>query len=269
MILGSRIPPKLNPRADFKPEQFRKVIISHGMDIRWEQAAECPCSQTTGAHGFSLTGASGDAEQARVDCPACHGKGYLYHSAQTIRAVVTGARKEEQRHGPAGATEYGRGQIGITLLPEHLPTYGDRLTIMDSAMIYRETLKRGSGATDTPRYPISPRSHDLEGGQVSFGVRHLIPANAQGIVDPAGALEEGSDFTVDGEGAIEWINPPNEGDRFSVTYYAHPTYIITNHPHAVRDTYVNVKAPAPYHAELPVYAEAQLEFYGTPEGTAQ
>lgn len=263
MILGSRIPPKLNPRADFKPEQFRKVIISHGLDVEWQQAAECPCSQPSSHFGFSLPGAPSSAsEQARVDCPACHGRGYLYHSAQTIRAVVTGARKEEQRHGPAGATEYGRGSIGMTLLPEHLPVYGDRFTLIDSAIVYRETIKRGTGATDTTRYPIATRSHDLAGGAVSFGVRHLIPANAQGVVDPSGALVEGSDFTVNGDGAIEWINAPNEGDRFSVTYYAHPVYIVTNHPHAIRDTYINFKAAAPYHQELPIYAELQLEFYG-------
>jgi hypothetical protein len=103
---------------------------------------------------------------------------------------------------------------------------------------------------------------------VSFGVRHLIPANAQGIVDPAGALSEGVDFNVV-NGEIQWINAPNEGERYSITYYAHPVYIIMNHPHAIRDTYINFKAPAPYHAELPIYAEAQLEFYGAPEGAAR
>ena len=267
MILGSRIPPKLNPRADFKPEQFRKVIISHGLNVRWEQAAECPCSQASNAHGFSLGSASISSEQARVDCPACYGKGYLYHSAQTIRAVVTGARKEEQRHGPAGATEYGRGNIGLTLLPEHLPMYGDRFSILDSAIVYRETLIRGSGPTDTPRYPIATRSHDLASGNLEFGVRYLIVADDTGEVNPADTLTEGADFNVTEAGAINWINPPAEGRRFSVTYYAHPVYIITNHPHAIRDTYINAKAPAPYHAELPIYAEAQLEFYGSPEGS--
>ena len=267
MILGSRIPPKLNPRADFKPEQFRKVIISHGMSCTWEQAAECPCSQTSASHGFSLTGSSGSAEQARVDCPVCHGKGYLYHSSQTIKAVVTGARKEEQRFGPLGATEYGKGNIGLTLLPEHLPMMGDRFTITDSAIVYRETLTRGAGATDTPRYKIATRAHDLAGGAVSFGVRHLIPADAQGVVDANGALTEGVDFTVV-NGSIQWINAPAQGLRFSLTYYAHPVYIVMNHPHAIRDTYINRKAPAPYHQELPVYAEAQLEFYGAPEGSS-
>ena len=263
MILDSRLPPKLNPRADFKPEQFRKVIISHGLNVRWEQAAECPCSQLSSAHGFSL-GSPAASEQARVDCPACHGKGYLYHSAQTIRAVVTGARKEEQRHGPAGATEYGRGQISLTLLPEHLPMYGDRFTILDSAIVYRETLIRGSGPTDAPRYPIALRSHDLASGSLEFGVRYMIPADETGTVDPAQTLSEGIDFNViDGE--VSWINPPSEGRRISLTYYAHPVYIVSNHPHAVRDTYINRKAPAPYHQELPINAEATLEYFGGSE----
>jgi len=145
--------------------------------------------------------------------------------------------------------------------------YGDRFSILDSAIVYRETLIRGSGPTDTPRYPIATRSHDLASGNLEFGVRYLIVADDTGEVNPADTLTEGADFDVTEAGAINWINPPAEGRRFSVTYYAHPVYIITNHPHAIRDTYINAKAPAPYHAELPIYAEAQLEFYGSPEGS--
>ena len=53
--------------------------------------------------------------------------------------------------------------------------------------------------------------------------------------------------------------------RRSYGYYALSAGISVT---AIRDTYINRKAPAPYHQELPVYAEAQLEFYGAPEGSS-
>lgn len=271
MILNSRVPTKLIPRADFKPEQFRKVIHSHGMDVQWEQAAECPCSNPAGTYGFSVSqNISGHSEQNRNDCPACHGKGYLYHSKQTIRAVVTGIRKEDERHSAQGATEYSKGQIGITLLPEHLPSMGDRFTILSSAIVFRETIERGSTTTDKLRYKAKSRSHDLATGNLDFGVRYLIYADSNGVVDPNNTLLEGSAFQIDADGQIEWIDPaqtPAQGQRYSVEYYASPAYIVNSHPHVIRDTQIKLKSPAPYHAELPVYAEAQLEFYGIPEGS--
>jgi len=270
MILNSRVPNKLIPRADFKPEQFRKVIMSHGMDLQWQQSAECPCSNPSGTYGFNVSSAaSAHSEQNRNDCPACFGRGYVWHSSQQIRAVVTGIRKEEQRFSDVGGTEYGNGQIGITLLPEHLPALGDRFTVLSSAIVYRETIVRGPTLIDALRYPIVRRSHDLASGVLEFGIRYLILADSNGIVDVSSQPVKGTDYQLSAGGGVQWLNmatAPNEGTRYSVEYYANPSYIITNHPHAVRDTQIQFKAPTPYHAELPVYAEARLEFFGTPEG---
>ena len=263
MILNSRAPVKLTPRADFKPEQFRKTIFSHGLNVKWEQASECPCSQDSSDYGFqtsTLASSSGALNTHRSDCPACKGRGYLYHSSQTIKAVVTGARKQDERFSQVGGSEYSDGSIGVTLLPEHLPALGDKFTLLQSAIVFRETIVKQAGDTST-RYPIVSRDHDLAGGGVSFGVRYLIPANDQNIVDPNANLVEGTDFNIV-NGAISWINAIDDGLRFSVEYYANPVYVVTNHPHVIRDSMRAFKAPAPYHIELPVYAEAKLEFYG-------
>lgn len=267
MILGSRQPVKLTPRADFKPEQFRKMIFSHGLDVKWEQASECPCSQNATDYGFNpstLASSSGALNQHRSDCPACKGRGYLYHSSQTIKAVVTGARKQDERFSASvGASEYHDGMIGLTLLPEHLPALGDKFTLLQSAILYRETLAKGAGNTDKTRYPIFKREHDLAGGKTTFGVRYLIPATAQGQVALNTNLTEGNDFNVDVNGLISWINPIAQNLRFSIEYYANPVYIISNHPHVIRDSKRAFKAPAPFFIDLPVYAEAKLEFFGS------
>jgi len=265
MILNSRTPVKLTPRADFKPEQFRKTIFSHGLNVRWQQASECPCSQDSSDYGFTtstLASSSGALNKSRSDCPVCKGRGYLYHSSQTIKAVVTGARKQDDRFSQVGASEYSEGSIGLTLLPEHLPAFGDKFTLLQSAIVYRETLVKSAGNTDNTRYPIVSREHDLTGGKISFGVRYLIPANDQNEVVQNTNLVENTDYTIN-NGVITWINPINQGLRFSIEYYANPVYIVTNHPHVIRDSMRAFKAPTPYHIELPVYAEAKLEFYGS------
>lgn len=268
MILQGRQPVKLIPRPDFRPEEFRKRIFSHGLPVTWEQSAECPCSQVAGDYGFQLSAGYSTAEkltQNRPDCPACFGRGYIYHSAQEIRAIVTHAKVDDERFGPLGASEYGRGIVGLTLLPEHLPAMGDRFTLKASSIVFREVITRGAGAVDKLRYSITLRQHDLAGGVTSFGVRYLIVAGVDGVVDPTATLDEGSAFQIDAQGRIEWIDPaqtPAQGVRYSVEYYAHPSYVVLDHPHSTRDTRVLFKSPTEYHQELPVYCEAGLEFLG-------
>lgn len=267
--LPSRVPPKLIPRADFLPEEFRKRIISHGALVLWEQAIECPCARPAEEYGFasSLGAASVQASaRARADCPACFGRGYAYHSAQEITVLITGARAEGKRFSEYGG-EISSGQIGITLLPEHLPRLGDRFTLLQSEILFSEVLVRGAGSSDSPRYQIQVRAHDLATGSLSFGVRYCLLADAQGEVDPAQTRREGVDFALGANGSIDWSlapvgRAPTQGARYSVTYYAHPRYQVINHPHAVRDSQAVRKSPAQYQVELPIYAEARLEFLG-------
>lgn len=266
MILQGRQPLKLAPRADFRPEEFRKRIFSHGLPVKWEQSAECPCSQEAGDYGFTIAGGGSSKKltQNRPDCPACKGRGYIYHSAQELRAVVTHARVNDERFGPMGASEYGRGLIGLTLLPEHLPALGDRFTLLASSIVFREVITTTGANIERLRYPVAIRSHDLALGTASFGVRYMIQSNVDGVVDPTATLEEGSAFQVT-DGRIEWIDQaqkPAAGVRLSVEYYAHPVYTVLDHPHSTRDTRVQFKSPTEYHQELPVYAEAGLEFIG-------
>jgi hypothetical protein len=164
-----------------------------------------------------------------------------------------------------GGLELSRGQIGVTLLPEHLPALGDKLTLLDSALVFRETVTRGAGLIDALKYPVFEREHDLSGGVSALGVRYCIVSDAQGVVDPASTKAQGVDFNLSAGGGIEWepASAPAQGIEYSVSYYAHPVYVVLDHPHVIRDTQRAFKAPAPYHAELPVYAEAQLEFFGS------
>mgnify|MGYP001588782478 CR=1 FL=1 len=264
MLLQGRKPNKLQPRADFRPEEFRKRIFSHGLPIEWEQTSECPCSQQTGDYGFNFSHNvnTNALIQSRVDCPACKGKGYIYHSKQSIRAIITHAKDNPERFSNLGGSEYSKGLVGLTLLAEHLPAYGDRFTLASSFMLFRETITKSAGNNDSTRYPIQIRTHDLQNGPLSFGVRYMIYSDINGQVNPLNTLSEGVDFSITNDGLIQWINPPLQGVRISIEYYAHPSYLVLDIPHSTRDSRTKNKSPIETHLELPVYCEAGLEFLG-------
>lgn len=265
MILNSRAPLKLIPRADFNPEQFRKVIFSQGLRVRWQQSARCPCSETDSGFSTSLT-STGGASRPRTDCMACEGRGYFYHSAQEIRAVVTGARKADERFSQLGGSEYADAEAGFSLLPEHLPALGDRLTLLDSELIYREVITRGPTLTDALKYPAISRAHDLESGVILRAVRYARAASLEGEV--GAVYQEGEHFTTNGE-ELTWTDlnsAPPEGARVSLSYYTHPAFIITDTPRAVRDGWRGFKAPEPYPISLPIHARGALEQLGPARG---
>jgi hypothetical protein len=155
--------------------------------------------------------------------------------------------------------------IYLTFLPEHLPGLYDRMTMDDSAMVFRESRVRGSAATEKLRYPIVARSLDLTTGPVSVDVLHLQASGADGLTEPSHTLTQGVDFDVTGDGELDFSvggTPPAEKTRYSVSYYAKPRYVVVDHPHTHRDTFVQAKSPDISFAPMPVQCMARLDFLG-------
>jgi len=278
MLIPARPPIKNTPRIDFPPEEFRKHLYSKGLRARWEQAAECPCRRKGGGDLVGATssmvdiltaaGKQGVTGEGRYECPACHGRGYLYHSAQDIIAIFTRVSGDPKGYLPWG--EWTKGMAGLTVLPEHVPAFQDRITLTDSVLVYRETLQR-KGAVEGLRYPIVTRALDTTPDPLSVGVLYCIKASATGLVDPVGGvMVEDTDFTVTEAGKISWIDgnggsPPAVGDFYSISYYAAPRYVVVDIPHAFRDTWVGTKVATPYFAPMLIHALCQLEFLLTRE----
>lgn len=269
MELPARQPTKLRPRVDLRPEQFRKILFQRGLQVSWEQAAQCPCRRKSSdlTTGFSLTSAlptGTTSAEPRVDCVICKGKGHLYHSKQTIKTVVTKATDKPQMFGQFG--EYARGMVSFTLLPEHVPGFWDRFTILDTTHVYRETRKRTANVVEEARFPIVLRSLDLETGITQIGLLHVIRSSVNGEVTANDTLTVGTDLVITAEGKIDWTlgiangKAPVEGSHYSVAYYANPRYVIVDYPYASRDTYVKTKQATATFTPLVVNAMARLEF---------
>ena len=81
------------------------------------------------------------------------------------------------------------------------------------------------------------------------------------VVGPGGVIYAPlTDYQVT-DGKIEWIgDAPAEGDRFSVAYKMHPSWLVYSHVHVSRDTHIKFRQPAPVHHRLPIQVVCKLEY---------
>ena len=246
-----------NGRADFRINEFRKMMAQKGHNLTWTQVGECPCSPKSTNLGLDLSGVrdSNFGFGFAPECPTCMGKGLIYHSPQTVKGIVTDA---EDSYTNALFGAFRDAVVSISLLPEHLPTFGDRFALQDSVMLFRETVPVTDGNDLSLRFPIATRTLTLATGQDSFTVIYGHKTdNTTGLA--LGELTIETDFTVV-DGKIRWVTAPPVGTRVSFTYFINQTYTVISYPHSIRDTRTKVKSTTDSHSLLPVKVSCKLEF---------
>lgn len=263
--LPAFIPPKTeNRRVDFDPRLFRDVVLNHGARLRWEMVAPCPCTER-----FTFGGDTVDPLRARPSCPSCAATpGFFYHSGQEIRGVLGSLSHKGTRFDVAGLREDGTGTL--TVLPEHMPAYLDRVTAIERVIVYFETRER-LATVEALRFPVARRSFAVGAASPpntaetrEIGVLYCRAADTSGTIT-GGELVEDVDFEVTAAGAIDWSlgdglgTSPAVGNRYTIRYYAHPSYLITGFPYANRDVWRRTKSPAPSRQDMIVSASVVFE----------
>ena len=282
------IPTKTRPRVDIEPQQLRKAILNHGSSVRWERAAECPCTRkltvSSSENGIARS-FSNYTTEIKADCPACNGTGLIYHSPQNVSALILDFNRDPERFAVHG--QYSKGGARFTMLPEHSPGYFDRLTNLSAFVEFREVLERKEGAVQPLRYPIVTRSlvAGTEGAQstaqlLSLDVIYLRVAEEDGSVTGS-ELEKGTHFEVTSDGKLDLTLAdglnlgPAVGARYSVSYYINPAYLVHSFPFIYRHDEVTPKTSkkaglefdsfkANHIRELPVKMDCFLEWLGGP-----
>lgn len=248
-------------RVDFDITKFRNLVLQKGLDLKWQQSAICPCQPKSVDYGLDLSGID-DIDIGTgftPACPVCSGKGIILHSAQTIKAIITDADADYLNARYGG---YRNGTINISLLPEHLPGYGDVFEIVNAVMLYREAVTIGAGNVTSLRYPIADRSLVLQSGEGTYNVLYAHKTDdVTGLAIVNGDLPS-TDYNVV-NGAVEWVNKPAEGARVSFSYFMHPRYIVRSYPNSIRDTRTKIKAPTDSFQPQLVRVQAVLEFLDT------
>ena len=270
-IFPPKFPPKLGPRSDFEIDQFRDAIFQKGQDVTWQMTAVCPCGQSLDdlSKNFdfpSPLGQKGVSGSARAICPVCDGKGWYQHSSQVIRVLIQDMSVNPIRYGVEG--EWARGRSRITFLPENKPALGDRIELAFSVHRVHEMTRRPSAATvQALRFPVVSQVLETGTGNQSVKVLQAIKA-VNNQVTLANTMVENVDFVITVDGKIDWTlgdvtgKAPGVGQAFSITYFAHPRYVIEDVPFAMRDTNTQLKTPTPISQTLPVFAIAAQEYRG-------
>ena len=268
--LTSLQPKKEGVRTDLAYTELRKAVFKYGHDVRWEMAAACPCQRKMSEYAAD---GKGFTKEARPDCPKCRGRGYIYHSAQDIRVLLHDASLDPSRWSVWG--EHAAGAITITTLPEHLPSFLDKFTVLKNVFVYREVAKRSETPVEPLRYPIVTREISLGSDEdpkvetlASKSVLHCIASDSDGrIIDQE--LVEGTDFTITALGEIDWTlgmaagTAPSPNTFYSIQYYAHPVYVVRSMPYNFRDITIKTKVKSKKHQELPTKVLCWLEFLGS------
>lgn len=228
-------------RADFRTEEFRKLIQQKGYFFVWRKALLCTCVNT-------------ETMQPRPDCRVCNSTALFYIDPIQIQGVMSGLEKRKDIYRNLG--EWVDGTAMVTVAPEHRFGFKDSLEMQHSVMTFNEWLKKGN--RDGFRAGM-PANFDVARYSI-VRMLHLMYPDANGA--PV-AVTESVHFSITSQGWIEWIGPGRQipdGTIFSANYEFHPVWIVITHPHAVRDTVSKFKKPTATVEGLPTQAMVKLDY---------
>ncbi len=257
-------------RVDFDPADFDIVIETKGYRVAWSRATLCPCAPVNDQTG-----------QADPNCSLCRGSGWLYFSptmattdvlkvgkldaiqtrivndnAAAIYAIMSSIGTQYNPYDPIGSRI--TGETTVTVRPANKIGYYDRITNLDSLIVYSQRLTAiDSTLPLKTRYPIA-RINLLRSFTTVFN----------GVANPTSTT---GDFSLSTNGDILWNNAnpsaniPKADEQLVIHYLCHPTWLVMEHPHSIRLTPTKFKqkkptAPAGTPTELPIHAKIQLEF---------
>lgn len=210
-------------RADIRPENVARLIDQKGYKLTHQSAIPCPC----------LDVATGQPDPT---CARCEGKGWQYYGEKTIRAICVGLGMEKQYVDPGG---FFLGTMTLTTHAANDLGYHDRIINQESVIRFSEVMDRAVGNVDKTRFEIQSVSR---------------------VIDPAGNLyQPTTHFTVSGR-QITWLGATRPAGRYSIAYMVHPCWLVLNHLHVIRDTWVKFQRPADTHTRLPIQVLAKLEW---------
>lgn len=274
-FIESAKPKKTRPRADFKDDAFRKLIESQGLRFLWQRCIVCPCIETAQdiyppqndfSGGFTQPTRRARTGNHNPDCPLCKGEGRFYEAGNEVKAVVSRSERNPERFRLWG--EDAVGMLHLSLLPECIPGTHDRFVALESIQSMQEVRTRGESPIEALKLPIVSRYLNTETGgwRDIEGVRNLIATNAEGKIEPGTeSLVLNLDFLISNTGKIDWTpgitrgTAPPKGARYSVKYWANPSYVVVNYPHDQRHARIKTKRKEPETRPLPVQVYVRLD----------
>lgn len=256
--IGVNTPSKVSRIPEVNRDGLRDLIEARGTRVAWSQAANCPCRLNDETQQPAL----GDS------CPRCRGLGFFHFgpvnytpptNAGTLTplqqaildedgaCVISGLVQqiETERAGYTTLGPWRTGELKITVRDENKIGYYDRIILLDSIIAYDEVIEPSGELLQPLRY-------------------RATTINA--VFSETARLVEGTDYSVDTTGRLVWASTSRiPRGRIAVHYYTHPSYLVMNRPHSMRQSSVYRKlstrvTPHGSPQELPLQGVIMLEF---------
>lgn len=229
-------------RADFDANEFTRIIRQHGKFAVWRKCLICPCLD--------------ENKQPRLNCAVCNSSGFVYADPIQIQAHMASFDKDTKLYEKFGIWE--QGAVSVTVEPKYRFGYRDSIELLDSLMVYTEVIVKGNRRGARSKLPDGVDSARFR----------IVNANRVVVIDNDNAnvsiLEHGIHFEITSEGWIKWTragdNKVADGSHVSIHYDFRPVYLVTSHPHVIRDDLSMDKTSTPTVKALPLQARAQLAF---------
>lgn len=229
-------------RADFRTNEFDRVLLQHGKRVIWRKAMICPC--------ITL-----ETDQVAVDCTECDGSGFIYLDPLEISALMLAFEKSTRMYEKFGT--WVAGETSITTQAPYRLGWRDSIEMIDDLMNFNEIIKKGNRRG--PRASL-PANTDAARYRIAQITKALVKIGKGSVV----SLEIGYHITLNESGHIQWLAAGNaavpDGTSVSVHYDFHPVWIVTSHPHAQRSDTVARKSADGNFVGLPLQASAQLDY---------
>lgn len=255
---------KITGIAELEHDEIAKAIEVIGARMAWARTAFCPCTPI-------------NEETAQPDplCPRCQGRGFFHFGpaqyvppadvgeltplqnailaddgACVIRGLFQRATNKQNPYDVVG--NWVKGETYVTVRNENLLGWYDRLTLLDSSIVYTETV-------------VQPAVDDQTGPIRTIPLRYRA-SYVNAIFTTDSRFEQGEHFELSIDGKVFWIiDPPTEETRYTVHYCTPPTWLVVEHPHVARETgrrqnVRNPKTPFGNPQPMPLQARVQLEF---------
>lgn len=212
-------------RVDFRVGSFDDMIDKHGYHLEHFKAIQCPCLNPETNHPDPM-------------CPYCD-RGWQYYDQKEIQGIITSLQGEKQFLDTGGMLI---GTMQLTVKAEVELGYHDRVINRQSIINFSELMNRGTGEKDKGRFNM---------------IEILRVVGSNGVV-----YRPLVDY-VNINGLIEWVGTgiaPAEGERYSIAYKTHPSWLVLTHIHLIRDVNIKFRQPAPVHHRLPIQAVCKIEY---------
>lgn len=254
---------KLKPRADFRVEDFERMIDAQGARLAWARAIRCPCvpvnAQTQqpdprcercrrhpgwtffGPADYFVPAAVGQLDQLQQAVVEHYG-------ASVIRGIMVGLNHRDDEFNKLGIWRFGEGLV--TVRPQNVLAYNDRLVDLDSEIAFSEVLEvtyqQNQVVQPTTRYPVLALNHALDNRGVTY--------------------RQGADLILSPKGELRWRSghAPVAKTRVTLSYLCHAHWRVMDQPHVMRRTQVLTKTKQPTTPlgtprALPIQAQIKLE----------